>query len=86
MLGHWLTKTMLQEITRSSKDECSTGDQTIILGLQILVHERSSSMLHVDRWIGWMDGWMVIIGYRSSVHLTDYYLALKFTIIDIAQH
>ena len=62
MLGHWLTKTMLQEITRSSKDECSTGDQTIILGLQILIHERSSSMLYVDKWMEWM----VIIGHRSS--------------------
>ena len=60
----WLTKTMLQEITRSSKEECSTGDQTIILGLQILVHERSSSMLHVDGWtdgMGWMDVYCLLL-------------------------
>ena len=29
--------------TRSSQDECSTGDQTIILGLQILLDHISSS-------------------------------------------
>ena len=28
--------------SRSSKDECSTGDQTIILGLQIFLDHRSS--------------------------------------------
>ena len=28
---------------RSSKDECSTGDQTIILGLQIFLDKRSLS-------------------------------------------
>ena len=28
--------------TRSSKDECSTGDQTIILGLQNLLDHKSS--------------------------------------------
>ena len=31
--------------TRSSKDECSTGDQTIILGLQIFLDHRSSRAL-----------------------------------------
>ena len=30
---------------RSSKDECSTGDQTIILGLQIFLDKRSLSSL-----------------------------------------
>ena len=29
--------------TRSSKDECGTGDQTIILGLQIFLDHRSLS-------------------------------------------
>ena len=28
--------------TRSSKDDCSTGDQTIILGLHILLDHKSS--------------------------------------------
>ena len=31
--------------TRSSKDERSTGDQTIILGLQILLDHRSSGTI-----------------------------------------
>ena len=31
--------------TRSSKDECSTGDQTNILGLQILLDHRSSETI-----------------------------------------
>ena len=31
--------------TRSSKDECSTGDQTIILGLQILLDHKSSGTI-----------------------------------------
>ena len=28
--------------TRSSKDECSNGDQTIILGIQTFLDQRSS--------------------------------------------
>ena len=32
--------------TRSSKDECSTGDQTIILGLQIFLDPRSSRTIY----------------------------------------
>ena len=31
--------------TRSSKDECSTGDQTIILGLQNLLDHKSSGTI-----------------------------------------
>ena len=32
--------------TRSSKGECSTGDQTIILGLHIFLDNRSSRTIH----------------------------------------
>ena len=31
--------------TRSSKDECNTGDQTTILGLQILLDHKSSGTI-----------------------------------------
>ena len=36
--------------TRSSQDECSTGDQTIILGLQIFLDGRSSRTIDQKLW------------------------------------
>ena len=50
-IGHQLEiplvsrQSILHLKTRSSKDECSTGDQTIILGLQIFLDHRSLSSI-----------------------------------------
>ena len=46
--------------TRSTKDKCSTGDQTIILGLQIFLDQRSSTTIDQKlRWDGM--GWSSLV-------------------------